>query len=136
MHGSFSDGNRDFDAQIYLRILIAIAKSDPDNGAPEFNFVRRQARRWDLDYAHFLATTDKSYLLEKRSVSRRTALTILRDAILLASMDRNFTLQEKQRVYGYAEKLDITRKEIDQLELLVHEYRSLQSKWKQLIAYR
>jgi hypothetical protein len=136
MQGSLNDGTIEFDARIYLRILIAIAKSDPDNGPPEFNFVRRQARRWDLDYNHFFATTDKSYLVGKVAVSRRTALTILRDAILLASMDRNFSLQEKQRVYGYAEKLDISRKEIDLLELLVHDYRQLQEKWKQLIAYR
>jgi len=134
MEATLSDTTRDFDAQMYRRILIAIAKSDPDNGPPEFTFVRRQARRWGLDYEHFHATTDKSYLMEKKVVSRRTALTILRDAILLASMDGNFTLPEKQRVYTYAEKLDIPRKEIDKLELLVKAYRNLQNQWKQMIA--
>ncbi len=136
MEETFGGTDSAFDAALYIRILIAIAKSDPENGPPEFNFIRRQALRWGLDYDRFIASTDKSYLLEKRALSRRTALTILRDAILLASMDRNFTLQEKQRVYLYAQQLDIPRKDIDRLEQLVKEYRALQNRWMQLIVDR
>ena len=126
----------DFDAEMYLRILVAIAKADPDNGQPEFDFVRRQARHLNLDYTHFMATTDKTFFIEKQKVSRRTALTILKDAILLASLDGNFSLPEKQRVYSYAEKLDISRKDVDVLENLIDGYRKLNRQWQKLIEQR
>jgi hypothetical protein len=124
----------EFDPDNYLRILIAIAKSDPENGEPEFHFVRQQARRRGLDYEKYLASTEKSYLIGNITVSRRTALTILRDAIHLASMDGNFTLREKERVYAYAEKLDIPRNDVDRLEVIVREFRTLKERWRQLIS--
>lgn len=129
-------GMTHFNAQTYIRILIAIAKADPDNGPPEFEFVRRQARHLDLDYEHYLATTDKSFSIENQKVSRLTALAILKDAILLASLDGNFSLPEKQRIYTYAEKLDIARKDVDALEALIDEYRRLDRQWRQLVESR
>jgi hypothetical protein len=126
--------DNDFDAQTYIRMLIAIAKADPDNGPPEFAYVRRLAGRLGIDFDLFLKTTDKSYSINKHSISRLTALVIVKDAIMLASLDRNFSLPERQRVYSYAEKLDIPRKDVDALETLVAEYRHLQKKWQTLVA--
>jgi uncharacterized tellurite resistance protein B-like protein len=125
--------NTDFNAQMYIRILIAIAKADPDNGPPEFEFVRRQARQLDVDYEDFLATTDKSFAIEQQKVSRLTAMAILKDAILLASLDRNISLPEKQRIYTYAEKLDISRSDVDALESFIEDYRQLNQQWRHLI---
>lgn len=134
MDFSFVDeGNRDFDPRTYLRILIAIAKSDKDNGLPEFEFVRRQADRLGLDYDYFFAHTDKSFLISKQTISRLTALVVIKDAIMLASMDENFSLPEKQRVYGYAEKLDIARKDVDRIEKLIQDYRQLRRHWSELV---
>lgn len=123
----------DFEPQIYIRILVAIAKADKDNGPPEFEFVRRQAQRVGIDYDRFLESTDKHFTIKKRQLSRLTALVILKDAILLASLDRNFSLPEKQRVYTYAEKLDISRNDVDALETLINEYRRLNDQWQQLV---
>ena len=121
--------NGQFDAEKYLRILIVIAKSDPGNGPPEYAFVRKAAERLGLDYQLFLDTTDKSYTIDRHSVSRLTALVILKDAILLASLDRNFSLPERQRVYTFAEKMDIARGDVDELEAIVKTYRELNSRW-------
>jgi hypothetical protein len=49
-------------------------------------------------------------------------------------MDSNFTLPEKQKVYTYAEKLDIPRSDVDALEILVAELKSLDQRWKDLVA--
>lgn len=125
-----------FNAEMYIRVLIAIAKADPDNGPPEFEFVHRQAKHFELDYEHFLATTDKSFSIGQQKVSRSTAMAILKDAILLASLDGNFSLPEKQRIYTYAEKLDIARSDVDALEVLIEEYRRLNRQWQQLIESR
>ena len=125
--------NRDFDPRTYLSILIAIAKADKDNGPPEFNFVRRQADRLGLDYDYFFKHTDKSFLIDKQTLSRLTALIVIKDAILLASMDGNFSLPEKQRVYAYAEKLDIARKDVDEIETMVRIYRDLDRRWNALV---
>lgn len=133
MDFSFVDaGNRDFDPRTYLSILIAIAKSDKGNGPPEFEFVRRQADRLGLDYDYFFKHTDKSFLISKQSISRLTALVVIKDAIMLASMDENFSLPEKQRVYEYAEKLDIAHKDVDRIEELIQDYRQLQRRWSDL----
>lgn len=126
----------DFDPQTYVRILIAIAKSDPENGPNEFAYVQRQARRLGVDYQHVLDTTDKTYSIKKHIVTRLTALEILKDAIMLASLDRNFSLPERQRIYTYAEKLDVARKDVDYLEMLVKEMRQLNDRWQQLVASR
>ncbi len=124
---------KDFDPRTYVRILVAIAKADRDNGPPEFEYVHRQAQRLGFDSEHFFRNTDKHFALEKQVVTRLTALVILKDAIMLASMDGNFSLPEKMKVYTYAEKLDIARSDVDLLEKLIAEYRQLNGKWAQLV---
>ena len=126
----------DFDARLYISILIAIAKADPDNGLPEYQFVRRQARLLDLDYDHYLSAIDKSFSIDRQKASRTTALAIIKDAIVLASLDGNFSLPEKQRVYTYAEKLDISRRDVDSLETLIENGRALDRRWQQLVNNR
>ena len=124
----------DFDPQTYVRILIAIAKADKDNGAPEYRYVRQKAQSLSLDFDRYWEATEKDFQIDKQTVSRLTAMTILKDAIVLASMDRNFSLPERQRVYAYAEKLDIARKDVDELEKLVDAYRRLNHQWRALVA--
>lgn len=134
MDFSFVDAvDGDFEPEKYLRILIAIAKSDPENGAQEYNYVRKAAARLGLDYQYFLDTTDKSFSIERQVANRVTALSIIRDAVVLASMDRNFSLPEKQRVYTYAEKLDISRSDVDELESIIQAYRKLHHRWLVLV---
>lgn len=129
-------GTRDFDPRTYVRILVAIAKADKDNGPREFEYVRKQAERLGLDSDHFFQNTDKTFRIEKQKVSRLTALAVLKDAIMLASMDGNFSLPEREKVYNYGEKLDIARTDLDILETLIKEYRQLDNRWQQLVAGR
>lgn len=124
---------QDFDPRTYVRILVAIAKADKDNGPPEFEYVRQQADRLGLDSEHFFRSTDKSFLIERQKVSRLTALVILKDAIVLASLDDNLSLPERMKIYTYAEKLDISRNDVDLLENLIGEYRQLNHRWQQLV---
>ena len=124
----------DFDSETYIKILIAIAKADKDNGPREFEYVRKQAQRLGVDYDRFLASTDKTFDINKQRVSRLTALVVLRDAIVIASMDRNFSLPERQKVYGFAAKLDIPRNDVDYLEKCLKEYRALGEKWDGFVA--
>jgi len=123
----------DFDSQTYVQILVAIAKSDKDNGPPEFNYVRKQAERLRVDYDDVFGQTEKTFEIGRTSVSRLTAMVILKDAIMLASMDRNFSLPERHRIYTYAEKLDISRNDVDALEQLVSDFRILTERWQQLV---
>ena len=134
MDFTFVDGDsKDFDSETYIKILIAIAKADKDNGPREFEYVRKQAQRLGVDYDRFLASTEKAFDINKQRVSRLTALVVLRDAIMIASMDRNFSLPERQKVYGFAAKLDIPRNDVDYLEKCLKEYRALGEKWDALV---
>jgi hypothetical protein len=63
-------------------------------------------------------------------------MAILADAIMLASLDGNFSLPEKQRVYTYAENLDIARKDVDILEQLIKDFLHLNDRWKKLTVSR
>jgi tellurite resistance protein len=131
---NFVDADKqDFDPRTYLRILVAIAKADKDNGPPEFDYVRRQADRLGLESEHFFKNTDKTFLIGPQTVSRLTALVILKDAIALASLDGNLSLPERMKIYTYAEKLDISRNDVDRLEKLLDEYRQLDDRWRQLV---
>ena len=135
MNFTFVDANsRDFNSETYIKILIAIAKADKDNGPRELDYVRKQAQRMGADYDRFLASTDKTFDIKKQRVSRLTALVVLRDAITIASMDRNFSLPEREKVYTFAEKLDISRNDLDYLEKILKEYRKLGEKWDGLVA--
>ena len=124
----------DFDSESYIKVLIAIAKSDKDNGPPEFEYIRKKAQRLGVDYEQFLASTEKAFEINKQRVSRTTALLILKDAIMIASMDRNFSLPEREKVYTFAGKLDISRNDVNYLEDCIKEYRTLCEKWDGLVA--
>lgn len=125
---------RDFDSRTYISILVAIAKADKDNGPPEYDFVRRQAEYLGLDSDYFFRNIDQTFSIERKNVTRLTALVILKDAIQLASLDRNFSLPERMKVYTYAEKLDISRNDVDALVEMLEEYRNLESRWQELVA--
>ena len=125
---------RDFDPRTYLSILVAIAKADKDNGPPEFDFVRRRADSLGLDSDYYFKAIDKSFAIERQKVTRTTALVILKDAIFLGSMDGNLSLPERGKIYGYAEKLDVARSDVDLLEKLVDDLRLLDGRWRQLVA--
>jgi len=123
-----------FDPEIYVKILIAIAKADRDNGPMEFDYVRKQAQRLGLDYEQLLTSTDSLFDMEKQRVSRLTAFVVLRDAIMLASRDRHFSLPEREKIYTFAARMDISRRDVDSLEEWIKGYRELRVEWEGLVA--
>ena len=133
---SYVDANTfDFDSRLYLKILVAIAKSDPDNGEPEFNYVKRQAIKLGLDIDDYWDSTRKDFLTGRLKVTRLTALVIIKDAIVLATMDGNFSLGEKERIYAYAQSFDIPRTDVDKVEKLLEEFENLKAKWQELVNF-
>jgi uncharacterized tellurite resistance protein B-like protein len=123
-----------FDRETYVKMLITIARADKENGPPEYRYIRRQAIGLGVNYEQVLKETDRHFEIGSQQVSRLTAFRVLKDAIMIASMDGNFTLPEKQKVYTYAEKLDIPRSDVDRLESLVGELKDLDQRWKELVA--
>jgi len=131
---NYADANTfDFDSRLYLKILVAIAKSDPENGEPEFNYIKRQALRLGLDIDEYWVSTGKGFLTGRIKVSRLTALVIIKDSLVLATMDGSFSLGEKEHIYSYAESFDIPRTDVDQVESLLKESGILKKKWDELV---
>ena len=131
---NYVDANTfDFDSRLYLKILVAIAKSDPENGEPEFNYIRRQALRLGLDIDEYWDSTGKGFLTGRIKVSRLTALVIIKDSLVLATMDGSFSLGEKERIYSYAESFDIPRTDVDKVESLLKESEILRKKWEEFV---
>lgn len=125
--------NDDFDPELYVKILVAVAKADKNNGPREFDYVANQANRLGIDFARVWDTTDKTFLISGKDVSRLTAMVIIKDCILLASLDGNFSLSERDKVYAYATKLDITRSDVDYIVEWLDDYDTLEKKWNRLI---
>jgi hypothetical protein len=123
-----------FDRETYVKMLITIARADKENGPPEYRFIRKQAIQMGVNYEKVLRETDPDFDIGTQKVSRLTAMRVLKDAIMIASMDGNFTLPEKQKIYTYAERLDIPRTDVDNLEVLVGELKALDQRWKELVA--
>ena len=122
-----------FDAEQYIRILVSIAKADPDNGIVEYEYVKEKAAELSIDIVPYWNRTGKNFAIDQLRVSRFTALTIIRDCLLLATLDRSFSLEEKSRIYHYAGKMDIPRADVDHLESLLDEYRVLDTKWQRMV---
>jgi len=126
--------HKDFNAELYIRILVSIVKADRDNGIVEFDFVRRRAEHFALDMKELWESTGKNFSVNALPLSRLTALSIIRDCIYLANMDGSYSLGEKEKVYSYAEKMDVTRTDVDQVEGMVNSYKDLHASWEQLVA--
>ena len=127
-------GTSDFDPEVYLRLLVAVCKADPHNGPPEYQYVARMAARLGKDIVPLWNDTPKRFLLDGRpSVSRRTAMLVVKDAIMLATLDGNFSLGEKERVYNYAECLDLPRTDVDGIQAWLSDYSRLRDRWNRLV---
>jgi uncharacterized protein (UPF0548 family) len=61
------------------------------------------------------------------------ALVIIKDCIMLASMDGNFSLGEKEKVYRFAERLDVTRADVDAVVAWLESYKRLRHRWTALV---
>jgi hypothetical protein len=122
-----------FDSELYIKILIAITKADKNNGRPEVEFVKSKAMALGLDFEALWLDTEKSFAIRKARVSRLTAFVILKDCIMLASLDKNYTLDEKEKVFTYAEKLDIPRSDVVEIANWLGEYNALMGRWNQLV---
>lgn len=137
MEISFVNENQDdLDPEKYVRLLVAVAKSDPDNGPPEYAYVKRQANALRLDIVPIWNDTPKHYLLSPIQVSRRVALVIIKDCIMLASLDGNFSLGEKEKVYRFAERLDVTRADVDAVIRWLDDYDGLCRRWVSLTRHQ
>ena len=135
MSGASQEKNSaSFDRETYVKMLITIARADKENGPPEYRFIRKQAIQMGVNYEKVLRETKPDFDIGTHQVSRLTAMRVLKDAIMIASMDGNFTLPEKLKIYTYAERLDIPRSDVDTLEVLAGELKALDERWKELVA--
>ena len=126
--------NEDFNPELYIKILVAVTKADRNNGPKEVNYVKNQANRMGIDFAKIWGTTDKTFSFRGTKISRATAIVIIKDCILLASMDKNFSIGEREKVYTFAAKLDISRSDVDYIVEWLDDYNVLEKKWDRLIS--
>ena len=124
---------RDFDPHVYLKLLVSVAKADRTNGQPEIDYIKRQAGRLPVDFQSVWASTDKAFEIGATKVSRFTAMAVLKDCIALASLDGNFSLDEKEKIYLLAERLNIPLSDVKALEKWHEECVLLEDKWNRLV---
>jgi len=121
------------DAETYLRVLIAVAKADRSNGAQEEEYIGTRARRLGIELQPLWRSTEKEFTADLPRVSRQTALVLIKDCINLASLDRNYTLFEKSKIYELAERLGIPRSDVERVREWVEANHQLLLKWEQIV---
>jgi SAM-dependent methyltransferase len=108
-----------FDAELYLRVLITIAKADQIIHRSERDFIEAQAQILKVDDR---AMWDESPVdLEKLrhiNASPRTREAIVRDCLLLATLDGEYQEQERALIGRIAEAFSLTPQELAELEAL------------------
>jgi hypothetical protein len=122
------------DGEQYLRILISVAKSDPENGPKELAFIKHRAVQLGLDAQSLWASTDRHFSIPPRQVSRRTALVAIKDCIHMASLNHDFALFEKSKIYELAEKIGIPRSDVERVRQWVESLLRLHAEWDQIVS--
>lgn len=122
------------DAESYLRILISVAKSDPKNGPQELAFIKHRADQLGLDGQSLWADTDPHFTIEPKQISRHTALMAIKDCIHLASIDHDYALFEKAKIYELAETMGVPRRDLERIRQWVKQLLRLHAEWDQIVS--
>lgn len=119
-----------FEAEVYLKALIAVAQADGVSSS-ERDFIQNQATLLGVDEVNFemmISLDDLSNQIN--AVTRRI---IVRDCIVLATVDGDYTENERRRIAGIAEALGVTPERTAQLENWLQQYSDLLEEGQRLL---
>ncbi len=98
---------RPVDARVYLTALLAVAHADGDLHAHERAYIDRQARILGVDLSTLDRHGDVVAYVGDHEVMESTAQAILRDALLLASVDGEYDAAERAQLVALSDALGL-----------------------------
>ena len=101
----------------YLKTIIAVAYADGHVDEKERQFIDIQAQVLSLNSADYWKNPEHDLaFLSGVEMSRPTCMTIIRDCIVLGSLDGDFTDLERAKVYDVASLLGKSKSDVDAVE--------------------
>lgn len=122
-----------FDARAYLRALASIAQVDGVLDV-ERQFIEQQALSLRLDPSEIDWTQAADLNGEIACASEVTRRLIVRDCIVLASLDDDYTDNERREIRALAARLGITDDVVRRLEDWVGRYSAIIEEGRYLLA--
>jgi len=122
-----------FDAEAYLQALVAVAQT---NGVKdeEVEFIKHQAESLGIAAVDFDQPVDLTAIA--KTASSVTCRIILRDCIVVAAADGDFTDSERERINEIAGCLGVDLEVVGKLESWMQRYSDVLKEGQELIAGR
>ena len=120
-----------FDAEVYVRALVAVAQTDG---------VRDEERAFITDHAAALGVTPPDFEQNVdvatlgKGTPEVTRRMIVRDCIVLASMDGDYTATERERIRDIARQLGVDSDVVAKLEAWITKYSDVLGEGQRLLA--
>ncbi|MED5369542.1 MAG: hypothetical protein VX899_00885 [Myxococcota bacterium] len=124
---------QDFDPHTYLRLLVAQALVDGMT-AEERDYILLRGALLDVDATELLERPLQTLPPVDPGLSETTRRVILRDCIVLACIDGDFSEAERERVHRLAEWLSVPVESVDRIEDWLHRYWDLMEEAEALLA--
>jgi tellurite resistance protein len=123
----------DLEKEIYIRSLISVAKID-GLVEPEIVFIDFQAGLIDQDSSSLWKETCNVTDIDFSNVSETTKRVILRDSIVIAHIDNDFSAMEETIIHELATLMSLPDELIDKIETWLLDYWSILQQGNELLA--
>jgi len=111
---NFSDPEK----KLYLQSIVSVAESDGEISEPEREFIKLQAKFLGLENYLEILEELKIEKIKNKEISKELARLIIRDCIFLSHLDRDYSIEEKEKIRQLARSMGLN--EID--VILAEEY--------------
>jgi len=129
----YKDIAKGFDANAYLKALIAVALADGGMAPEEMNFIEIQAKLLALDLDRLLREPEQNLKKLAHRLPHKTKMIIIRDCISMAHMDAEYAESERKRILEIAQELDLGAEEVTSWEEWLLEYWAVLERGDRLI---
>ena len=123
------------DSDCYLRAIISVAMADKKIHEKEKDFINMQAQLLSINPEPYWESKENDLsFLDNIELSKLCRMAIIRDSIVLANIDAEFDDSERKKIHKIAEKLQINKSDVDNIENWLKELWSVIEKGNKLFA--
>ncbi len=122
-----------FHAHEYLAALVAVAQTD-GLSEPVLGFLENQASFLGLSLDSFLESSEFEFS-ELIDQPLPTRMAVIRDCVLLASVDGNYSKNESAHVRALAAQVNIDADSVSQLEAWIRDYAEVVDRGAKLMGF-
>lgn len=121
--GDFFSVQGEFDADTYMKTIVSIAYADGVLHEKEKEYILTQAEVNLIDPSSYLENPPKDLsFLDDKNIPKFTAMSIIRDCIVLSCIEGEFDDSERNQIDEIAKKLGVSPVKVAELEDWLKDY--------------